>query len=523
MRFYLLIFVFVFQSVAYGHDLRPFNLNQLGVRNQGFSVQASEHALEQFRQNPQRCQKLMDYVQDPMNTFGVVVRKNGETIFKLRRRESGSQELFKMFSTSKMVSALMLGAFLYRHPQWNLNTKASHLMDLGENGEDRNGARDDITLYHLISQGSGLSWCEYAKCLGIHSLRVNFGKRSTDALDFVLSQPVSRRPGTRYNYSSGNYLVLHGILREHLGERFYRQVYQRYLFSPLGINKSAVETDDTGLMHGGSGVWITNEAMAKLGQLVVNKGLWRGKRIISESFINTMLTVPEGIKRSGRKIRQWEGAAGASLWTNLNVEDLQQAIPGVTESMVYSSGFYGQFLLMYPEHNLVVARVGGDVNHGDRWFKFTRDASGCFGGSDVLSPDGAIENDRGDGPGNFLWTLDGITKALPERLPMNAYAQEMCSCLFTGGAIRHGVKGGVQYCDKLRPLPDQIASRQSFAVEVDVAKKRVKAVMSSKPKLDTYSLAEHIPGQACRLIKRARPSLAPNDGSWEAKNDPPNL
>ncbi|MEM7645787.1 MAG: serine hydrolase, partial [Pseudomonadota bacterium] len=224
---------------------------------------------------------------------------------------------FKLFSASKTVTALALGAYLYQNPTLKLETKVSTLVDLGTHIGDRPFAsRDKISLFDLISMGTGLDWCEHAKCVAIDMIKATYGKQNKDTLKYVLSKPMKTRPGKRYNYSSGNYMILEKLLKDHMGATKYKTFYQDFLFKPLGIKKATLETDGEGLIYGASGVWLNNQDYSKIGQLIASRGVWKGQRLISDDFIETMMTPTPAAINASKAIRRTEGPVGASLWTN---------------------------------------------------------------------------------------------------------------------------------------------------------------------------------------------------------------
>ncbi|MEM7645786.1 MAG: hypothetical protein AAF203_02650 [Pseudomonadota bacterium] len=172
--------------------------------------------------------------------------------------------------------------------------------------------------------------------------------------------------------------------------------------------------------------------------------------------------------------------------------------------MVFTSGLYGQFMLMFPDQNVVISRLGGDKDHSATWYKFVRDASGCFARPGLFDASKIKKSTYGPGPGNNLTLIEGALEALGARLPMNAFAQEMCSCLYESGGIERGIEDGVAYCQTLRPIPDQLEGAQEFGVTVDTKKKEVTAFFADDPD-ETSAVAKSFKGRACQLIKRARP------------------
>ncbi|MEM7646536.1 MAG: hypothetical protein AAF203_06490, partial [Pseudomonadota bacterium] len=81
-----LTIAFVFQMIvcnAFANSLKPFDLQEIGVQNRGFEILATDPVAKQIIQKEPRCQKLMNYVQEGMNTIGLVVRWDGEPVFTM--------------------------------------------------------------------------------------------------------------------------------------------------------------------------------------------------------------------------------------------------------------------------------------------------------------------------------------------------------------------------------------------------------------------------------------------------------
>lgn len=63
----------------------------------------------------------------------------------------------------------------------------------------------------------------------------------------------------------------------------------RNLFYPLGVREAAWSHCPMGHTMGATGLYIRAEDIAKHGSLYLNGGMWRGKRILSENWVNTVL------------------------------------------------------------------------------------------------------------------------------------------------------------------------------------------------------------------------------------------
>ncbi len=104
-------------------------------------------------------------------------------------------------------------------------------------------------------------------------------------LNIVLSQPLPNEPGTKYVYTDATFYLASRIVSEKTGEPL-NQFMIRELLEPLEFDEYAFSTDPEGYPIGATGMYISTEDMAKLGQLYVQDGVYNGKRILSKEFVD---------------------------------------------------------------------------------------------------------------------------------------------------------------------------------------------------------------------------------------------
>lgn len=119
--------------------------------------------------------------------------------------------------------------------------------------------------------------------------------------------------GERFHYSTLGIQVLSNVLTIATGMSL-KDFAQKYLFEPLGIaevpNANVVDRasqeafykarnnrgwvkDPSGFYTTGWGLSLTTDEFARIGVMVLNKGMYNGQRILSEEFIEKMLTEQE--------------------------------------------------------------------------------------------------------------------------------------------------------------------------------------------------------------------------------------
>jgi len=200
---------------------------------------------------------------------------------------------------------------------------------------------EKIRLRHLLSMTAGLAWDDEST------------RRFEGADDFfepVLSRPVAAEPGTRFSYDSPNVNLLAGVI-DHSTGMDAASFAETHLFAPLGITGSDWNWGRRGVHPRCDGsLALPPRAMAKIGQLVLDNGLWNGARIVSATWIEEMTddhADPDGPESYGY------------LWWKATRE-----VGGRTLNGVFANGMGSQFIFVFPELEMVVVRTGGNQYNG---------------------------------------------------------------------------------------------------------------------------------------------------------------
>jgi CubicO group peptidase (beta-lactamase class C family) len=107
--------------------------------------------------------------------------------------------------------------------------------------------------------------------------------------------PVVHAPGTHFLYNSGASYMLSAIVQKTTGTKLIDYLTPR-LFEPLGIEQAVWDESPQGIAAGGVGLRLKTEDVARFGQLYLQKGMWRGSRLLSEAWVAeaTAAQVPNG-------------------------------------------------------------------------------------------------------------------------------------------------------------------------------------------------------------------------------------
>jgi hypothetical protein len=147
-------------------------------------------------------------------------------------------------------------------------------------------------------------------------------------------------PGSRFAYCSVNNHLLSAAITAQTGQSLLRFA-QQHLFAPLDIRTATWPADPQGRNHGWGDLHLDARDMAKLGQLYLQRGRWRGTQVVSERWVSESLK-PHVPVRPGQ-------AYGYSWWINVGRETpIPEAI-----------GRGGQRISIIPDKDTVLVFLGG--------------------------------------------------------------------------------------------------------------------------------------------------------------------
>jgi CubicO group peptidase (beta-lactamase class C family) len=192
-----------------------------------------------------------------------------------------------------------------------------------------------ITVQNLLDMNSGIDWKEKAYTPDETVMRMY---QSPDRTEFVLSQPMSNPPGTKFYYNSGNPYVLSALITRKTGQNAF-DFATKELFGPLGITSAGWgRVDAQGVTDGEAGLSLEPHDMARIGYLYLHDGIWDGKQIIPSSWVDRA--------KQGR-ISASSGFHYANLWWSLPEKGAYMA-----------RGRHSQLILVLPKLDIVAVMTG---------------------------------------------------------------------------------------------------------------------------------------------------------------------
>lgn len=174
-----------------------------------------------------------------------------------------------------------------------------------------------------------------------------------DWIKEFLAVPVEHEPGMFFTYNSLGTYMLSAIVQKTTGQKVVDYLWPR-LFRPLGIINVHWDESPQGINTGGWGLYLKTEDLAKMGLLLLQDGMWNGKRILPEGWVEEasaaqVPSLPAGVKpemvkelKLNAKDSDWLQGYGYQMWR-------------CRHNAFRADGANGQYILVLPEKNAVIA------------------------------------------------------------------------------------------------------------------------------------------------------------------------
>ncbi len=281
----------------------------------------------------------------PQRSRAAVVLRRGELIAERYASGFDADTPQLGWSLSKTAFAAMLGAAVQ---QGYLSLDQRALLP-----EWRGDERSRISLRQLLQMRSGLAWAEDYASSQSEVMQMLFATGHTAR--YAVTRALAQAPGSRWLYSSGTSNVLSRVLQQALGESRYADWPRRSLFAPLNLASAVFEADADGLFTASSYMYASARDWARIGQLLLQDGVWRGERLLAEGWMDFCTDPAPGSA----------GEYGAHLWLQLG-EWGPPGSPPLPGDAFHAVGHEGQFISVLPGDQLVVVRLGL-TRHAGSW------------------------------------------------------------------------------------------------------------------------------------------------------------
>lgn len=288
--------------------------------------------------NKQKLTKASINYLESHKTTAFLVIQNGKIVYEQYWQDCADSTASNIFSATKSIVSLLIGIAIDEGKIASVNDYIGNYIP-----EFANKDIGKITIRNLLTMSSGLDWDEQYSSPFSVTTQAYYGNKLRE---LVTSQKLIETPGKRFKYLSGDTQLLAYIVEKATGATI-SDYAQEKIWKPIGAEHKAIWSKDS--ENGDERAFCcfhTNaKDIARIGQLVLNKGKWNGKQIISETYIEKA-TKPatDLIDKEGKTLAHY----GYQWWI----------LPTKDRKIPYMRGHKGQYIYSIIDKNAVIVRLG---------------------------------------------------------------------------------------------------------------------------------------------------------------------
>ncbi len=304
-------------------------------------------AIERF------IQRLLEMPMDDADApqvHGLLLARGGRLVLEEYFHGEHRDKLHDTRSATKSLTSVLIGAALEVGAPLSPSSPVYQVMNGGAFPPDLEPRKRAMTLEHLLTMSSGFYCDDTDPEAPGNEETILDQTEEPDYIRYTLGVPMASEPGEKAVYCSCNPNLALGVLARATGESPLT-LFDRLLGRPLQIERYAWGLDPAGNPYGGGSVNLLPRDFMKLGQLMLDGGVWQGRRILSEEFV----------ERASSSLYHLRGVTYGYLWWGIDFPYKERTVHAF-----YAGGAGGQAVIVVPELDLVIATWAGSYSsrHG---------------------------------------------------------------------------------------------------------------------------------------------------------------
>ena len=277
---------------------------------------------------------------DSNDTHAFLILQNGKLVYEKYWDGYDTTRLSGSFSAAKSIISLLIGIALDEEKIKSLEEPvANYVPHFQTKGLEK------VRIKDLLTMSSGTNYNEADK--SYFSMNA-YGYYGDDEEYMVSMMERKEEPGVYWQYRSGDTQVL-GLIVEKVFNRSISDLVSDRFMKPMGAEADALWLLDGSKKHEKAFCCFNAVARdyARFGQLILNKGKWNDKQIVSEKYVAEATTPASYLKDRYEEDKPVD-FYGYQYWM-------------VDHSGVHAiaqNGLFGQYVYIIPAKNAVVVRLG---------------------------------------------------------------------------------------------------------------------------------------------------------------------
>lgn len=273
---------------------------------------------------------------DELSSVALVVIRNDSILHEQYWQGYSDSSLSASFSVAKSITSLLVGCALKEGLIKSLDEPVGNYIP-----EFKKGEKAKVRIVDLLTMSSGSNWDEsYANPLSV-TTQLYYGD---DVYKTAIGVKIIQPPGKLYEYKSGDTQLL-GLLLEKVTGKSLSAYAAEKLWTIIGAQHAALwSTDHRGGHEKAYCCFNTNARdFAKLGQLMLDSGRWKGNEIIPMDYFQQSIKPCMLPDRYGNSCDYY----GYQWW-----------IVPRSDGIFYARGILGQYIVVIPQKRMVIVRLG---------------------------------------------------------------------------------------------------------------------------------------------------------------------
>lgn len=301
---------------------------------------------ESVNVNPELVNKLISDIDSNKikNIHGLLIIKDNTLITEEYFDDFNRDRLQYSASVSKSFASTLLGIAIDKgyfggDISTVLNKRVSELFSEFEGTINKDSAKNELKLKHILSMTAGFEWDEHTYPYTDSRNDCNRINNNDNPMKFLFERKLIQKPGKEFYYNGGLSLSISYLIEKYTNMRV-DKFAEKFLFEPLGIDDYQWETHANGLVDTDGGLHLKPIDQAKLGYLFLNNGAWKNQQIVSNEWaaISTQMH-KKNDNMPDYAYQWWGGNYGANNQTYF---------------MYMASGHGGQKIVVIPQFKTVI-------------------------------------------------------------------------------------------------------------------------------------------------------------------------
>ncbi|MGN6416075.1 MAG: serine hydrolase domain-containing protein [Pseudobacter sp.] len=288
----------------------------------------------------------------------ILISKNGKLAYAKYFNGWSKDSIHDSRSAFKSITSILAGIAIDKGFIKDVNQRVYSFFPEYRNFSGNHAWKKEMTIDHLLRMKAGFDCEEF-----------NDGKdcetdmmASKDWVRFSLNLPMKDRPGSVWAYNSSAPMIMSGIISRTAGMSV-MDFAKKYLFEPLGITHYRWTVDPAGHGMTAGSFYIQPSDMLRIGELILQKGMWKGKRIVSADWIAKSTSTPVPIQDfSFMKFSRSAVAIPQPSFYGYYWYKEEFRTKNFHEDVIFASGNGGQYIMIVERLGIVVAFMQGNYS-----------------------------------------------------------------------------------------------------------------------------------------------------------------